>query len=195
MELVLATRNLHKLAEVTRLLAPFGLAVAPLPASVVLPAEDGDSFTANALPKARAAALELRCPVIADDSGISAAALDGGPGVRSARYAGPDATDAENLEKLISEVPAGSELRYVCALAFAEGASEHVFIGECSGHMAAGPRGENGFGYDPIFLPDAVPERTMAELTDAEKDMISHRGNALREFAHWFLGEGRCRRP
>ena len=189
MELVLATRNQHKLAEVTRLLEPFGLTVVPLPASVMLPPEDGGTFTENALPKARAASRELGLPVIADDSGIEAAALDGGPGVRSARYAGPDASDAENLAKLIAEVPAGGELRYVCALAFVEGAAERVFIGECAGRMAPGPRGGNGFGYDPIFLPDAVPRRTMAELADAEKDLISHRGNALREFAAWFRGE------
>ncbi len=189
LELVLATRNAHKVAEVGRMLAPFRLAVVPLPRKLELPPEDGDTYSANALIKARAAAEELKRAVIADDSGIQAAALGGRPGVRSARYAGDGATDEENLRKLITEVPAGSELRYVCALAFVEGRYERVFLGECQGHMAAAPRGENGFGYDPVFIPDGHPDQTMAELTDAEKDLISHRGNALRDFAWWFLGE------
>jgi XTP/dITP diphosphohydrolase len=86
-------------------------------------------------------------------------------------------------------VPAGSELRYVCALAFVHGVSERVFVGECEGHMAPAPRGENGFGYDPIFIPDRFPDNTMAELTGEQKDLISHRGNAVRDFAWWFLGD------
>jgi XTP/dITP diphosphohydrolase len=184
-ELVLATRNDHKVAEVTRLLAPFDLAVIGLPLEVVLPPEDGDSYSANALIKARAAAHELGRAVIADDSGIEAAALGGRPGIRSARYAGEHATDAENLAKLVSEVPAGSELRYVCALAFVDGGLEHVLHGYCSGHLARSARGHNGFGYDPVFIPLQQPAVTMAELTEAEKDAISHRGNALRTFAEW----------
>lgn len=186
MELVLATRNAHKLAEVGRMLAPFDLTVAPLPPEVILPPELGDSYSANALPKARTAALALGRPAIADDSGVEAAALDGRPGVRSARFAGEQATDAENLERLLAEAPAGSELRYVCALAFVDGSQEQVFIGECRGVLAAGARGEHGFGYDPVFLPAQAPGRTMAELADAEKDQISHRGEALREFAQWY---------
>jgi XTP/dITP diphosphohydrolase len=189
MELVLATRNTHKVAEVSRLLRPFRITVVRLPRDVQLPPEDGESFAANALPKARAAALHLKRPVIADDSGIEAAALNGAPGVRSARYAGPNATDTENLRKLIAEAPAGSELRYVCALAFVEGGIERVFYGDCQGRMSPPPRGAHGFGYDPVFLPDESPERTMAELDDSEKDRISHRGKAVRDFAWWFLGE------
>ena len=186
-ELVLATRNDHKVAEVTRLLEPSGLRVISLPSAVELPPEDGNTYTANALIKARAAARQLGRPVIADDSGIEAAALGGRPGVRSARYAGDPASDAQNLRRLIAEVPVGSELRYVCALAFVDGPAEHVFIGECAGHMAAAPRGHNGFGYDPIFLPARHPDQTMAELTETQKDSLSHRGNALREFAGWFV--------
>ncbi|HET9094422.1 MAG TPA: RdgB/HAM1 family non-canonical purine NTP pyrophosphatase [Solirubrobacteraceae bacterium] len=185
-ELVLATRNDHKVAEVTRLLAPFGLSVVPLPSEVVLPPEEGDTYADNALVKARAAALALGRGVIADDSGIEATALDGRPGVRSARYAGETATDARNLEKLLAEAPAGSPLRYVCALAFVEGPVEHVVLGECRGVMAPAPRGSNGFGYDPIFLAAEHPDRTVAELSEAEKDAISHRGNALRAFARWY---------
>jgi XTP/dITP diphosphohydrolase len=189
MELVLATRNAHKVAEVSRLLHPFKLTLVPLPRKVILPAEVGESYSANALPKARAAAQELKRPVIADDSGIEAVALDGAPGVRSARYAGDGATDAENLSKLIREVPVGSELRYVCALAFVHGVNERVFFGECSGHMAAAARGDRGFGYDPVFVPDDAPNFTMAELDDHEKDQISHRGKAVRDFAWWYLSD------
>src|ERR1700759_1604163 len=102
------------------MLGPFRLSVAPLPRKVVLPPEVGDTYSANALIKARAASAELKRAVIADDSGIQAAAIDGRPGEGSARFAGDNGTDAENLSKLIAEVPAGSELRYVCALAFVE---------------------------------------------------------------------------
>lgn len=189
LELVLATRNAHKVAEVSRLLAPFRVSVVPLPRRVVLPPETGETYSENALGKARAAAEELKRGVIADDSGIQAAVLDGRPGVRSARYAGEHATDEQNLRKLIAEVPPGGELRYVCALAFTDGASERVFLGECTGHMASAPRGVGGFGYDPIFVPDRFPDQTMAELTEEQKDQISHRGNAVRDFAWWFLGD------
>jgi XTP/dITP diphosphohydrolase len=194
-ELVLATRNAHKVAEVSRLLAPFRVSLVALPRSVELPPEDGDTYSANALNKAIAASRELKRSVIADDSGIQAAALDGRPGVLSARYAGEGATDEENLRKLMQEAPAGSELRYVCALAFVEGLSHRVFYGDCEGHMAPAPRGEHGFGYDPIFIPNGHPDQTMAELTDAEKDLISHRGHAVRDFAWWFLGERLGLRP
>jgi XTP/dITP diphosphohydrolase len=195
-DVVLATRNTHKLAEVSRLLAPFGLTVVPIPPNVELPAEVGETFAANALPKAQAAARQLAQPVIADDSGLEAAALGGAPGVRSARFAGENATDAENLQKLLAQVPAGTELRYVCGLAFVDGTMERVFEGECRGRMAPAPRGERGFGYDPVFLPVLSPDgalaggscdRTMAELEDSEKDLISHRGMAVRDFARWFL--------
>jgi XTP/dITP diphosphohydrolase len=192
-DLILATRNTHKVREVSRILAPYGITVEPLPDSVVLPAEDGETFADNALPKARTAANALGRRAIADDSGIEAAALGGLPGVRSARYAGEQATDGDNLAKLLAEVPAGSGLRYVCALAFVDPAlpasegGERVFIGESRGRLAARPRGERGFGYDPAFLPDDGPgELTMAELDDLDKDAISHRGRALRAFAEWY---------
>lgn len=188
-EVVLATRNQHKVAEFERLFQPFQLTLLPLPLRLELPPEDGETFYANALGKARAASRELMKPVLADDSGLVAAALDGAPGVRSARYAGEHATDAQNLAKLVSEVPPGSPLRFVCALALVDGGLERAFIGECSGTMAPAPRGTNGFGYDPIFIPEAHPDRTMAELSDRDKDHISHRGNAVRDFAWWYLGE------
>jgi XTP/dITP diphosphohydrolase len=186
--LVLATRNPHKLAEVGRLLAPAGIAVEPLPEGVTLPPEDGETFAANALPKARAAAQATGRRSIADDSGIESEALGGAPGVRSARYAGPRATDQENLDKLLSRAPAGSRLRYVCALAYVDPQSgeEQVFFGECTGRLADRPRGSGGFGYDPAFLPDGDGNnRTMAELSELEKDAISHRGNAVRALLKW----------
>jgi XTP/dITP diphosphohydrolase len=186
--LVLGTRNPHKVREVARLLAPAGFTVIPLPAGIELPPETGETFAANALPKARAAAVATGRPAIADDSGVEAAALGGAPGVRSARYAGTDADDHENLAKLMSQAPADSRLRYVCALAYVDpGAEEErVFFGYCSGRLARAPRGSGGFGYDPVFLPDQEADgRTMAELDDDEKDAISHRGEAVRALVEW----------
>jgi XTP/dITP diphosphohydrolase len=189
--LVLASRNAHKLTEVRRLLAPAGIEVEPLPGGVQLPPEDGDTFIANALPKARTAAAALGRPAIADDSGIEAEVFGGAPGVRSARYAGEHASDEENLTKLMREAPAGSALLYVCALAYVDprDSAEQVFMGECRGRLSAQRRGTRGFGYDPAFLPDDGPgHTTMAELSDAAKDAISHRGRALRAFAAWVAG-------
>lgn len=186
--LVLATRNAHKLREFARLLAPGGVRVTELPAAVSLPPEDGDTFEANALPKARAAAAATGRAAIADDSGIEAAALGGRPGIRSARFAGSGASDEENLAKLLGLAPVGSRLRYVCALAYVDPAAgvERVFHGECGGRVAAAAAGSGGFGYDPAFLPDGDHAgRTMAQLTDAEKDAISHRGLAVRELLRW----------
>jgi XTP/dITP diphosphohydrolase len=186
--LVVATRNPHKLEEVRRLLAPVGITVEPLPEGIELPPETGETFAENALPKARVAAAATGAPAIADDSGIEADALGGAPGVRSARYAGPDASDEENLEKLMHEVPAGGLLRYVCALAYVDpaGDDERVFFGDCRGRRSCERRGTRGFGYDPVFLPEEDRQhRTMAELTDTEKDEISHRGHAVRALAEW----------
>jgi XTP/dITP diphosphohydrolase len=184
--LVLATRNPHKLRELTELMRPHQLD--PLPDEVELPPETGTTFAANALGKARAAAAATGRPAIADDSGIEAAALNGAPGVWSARYAGDDATDEDNLAKLLREVPPDGDTRvaYVCAMAFVEpGGAEEVVHGRCEGHLTHEPRGSGGFGYDPAFVPDDYPrdQRTMAELTPDEKDAISHRGRAARELA------------
>jgi XTP/dITP diphosphohydrolase len=185
--LVLATRNAHKLREFRRLLAPAGIELAPLGDDVELPAEEASSFAGNALVKARVAANATGRPAIADDSGIEAAALAGAPGIFSARFAGAAATDEENLAKLLREAPAGSAVKYVCALAYVDPASgeERLFYGECSGRLASQGRGSGGFGYDPAFLPDEAPERTMAELSDPEKDAISHRGHAARALSGW----------
>lgn len=192
--LVLATRSPHKLREFARLLAPAGIEVTSLVDEVVLPPEDGETFADNALPKARAAAAGTGRAAIADDSGIEAAALDGRPGVYSARYAGPRASDEENLAKLMREAPAGSALRYVCALVYVDPAAgvEQLFFGYCTGRLAAEGRGDGGFGYDPAFLPDGEPSgRTMSELSDAEKDRLSHRGAAVSELLRWLPGAPR----
>jgi XTP/dITP diphosphohydrolase len=186
--LILATRNDHKVREFSRLLG--GVELEPLPAAVELPSETGATYEANALLKARAGAAATGRAVIADDSGIEAAALGGAPGVRTARFAGPRATDTENLAKLIELAPPGSALRYVCALVHvAPDGATHAFERTCEGTMAAEARGEGGFGYDPVFIPDYLDDgRTMAELTDDEKDAISHRGRAARALAAWLEG-------
>jgi XTP/dITP diphosphohydrolase len=189
-ELLLATRNRHKRREFARLLAADGSAGAParwrlleLPLEVTLPPESGRTFADNALPKARTAAAATGRPSFADDSGIESAALGGAPGVRSARYAGEHASDAENLAKLMREAPVGSALEYVCVIAYVDPATgtERLFEGRCGGRLGGAARGERGFGYDPAFIPDEGPgELTMAELADEQKDAISHRGRAAR---------------
>jgi XTP/dITP diphosphohydrolase len=185
--LVVATRNEHKLRELAQILT--GVELVPLPDDVELPPETGRTFAANALVKARTAQVATGTPAIADDSGIEAAALGGRPGVLSARYAGENATDTENLALLIRELREAEDrsVAYVCALAYvgADG-EEHLFEGRCEGGLARDPRGDNGFGYDPAFVPrDLEPpdDRTMAELSDDEKHAISHRGRAAGELA------------
>jgi len=181
--LLLATRNAHKLRELERLIPRVELD--PLPEAVEVPPETGDTYAANALIKARAAARATGRAAVADDSGIEAEALGWAPGVRTARYAGPGATDAENLARFGAEVPAGSRLRYVCVIAHATPTGEEtLFRGTCAGTMAAARAGEGGFGYDPVFVPDGGT-RTMAELSDGEKDAISHRGHAARALGEW----------
>jgi XTP/dITP diphosphohydrolase len=195
--LLLATHNKHKWREFERLVkrsAPdSGWTLEALPASVALPPEEGDTFAENALGKARAAAKATGRVSIADDSGILAAALGGAPGVRSARYAGERASDMQNLDKLMREAPAGSALEYVCVIAYVDpaGKVERQFEGRCVGRLAAERRGGGGFGYDPAFLPDdGPPGVTMAELSDVEKDAISHRGHALRALVAWLRRQG-----
>jgi XTP/dITP diphosphohydrolase len=189
LKLLLATHNDHKRREFARLLGrSAGWEIEALPASVQLPPEDGETFAENAFGKARAAAAATGLLSIADDSGIAAAALGGAPGVRSARYAGEHASDRENLEKLLREAPAGSALEYVCAIAYVDphNGTERLFEGRCSGRLAERVRGEGGFGYDPAFLADdGPPGLTMAELSDRQKDAISHRGHAARALRQW----------
>jgi XTP/dITP diphosphohydrolase len=182
--LILATGNRHKLAEMEELLPTVDLQ--SLPAGFEMPPEDGDSFEANALIKARAARAATGEVVIADDSGIAAEDLGGAPGIYSARYAGEGAGDEVNLDKLLREVDAaggGRRAAYVCAIALIdESGIEHVFEASCEGRLLGERRGTGGFGYDPAFVPDDTgpdDERTYAELSATEKNAISHRGRAV----------------
>ncbi len=194
---VVATGNAHKLAEIERLLAGAVPAVASGALELVAmtdlgvpePVEDGDTFEANALIKARACVAATGLPAIADDSGLEVDALDGAPGVRSARYAGEDATDADNNAKLIDALgatpPPRRTARFVCAAALvtAEG-GEVTRRGTMEGRLVDEPRGANGFGYDPHFVADATADgRTNGELRADEKDAISHRGAAFAALA------------
>jgi XTP/dITP diphosphohydrolase len=184
---VVSTRNEHKLRELSEILD--GLELVPLPADVELPPEDAETFEENALDKARAAHAATGMAAIADDSGIAATALGGRPGPRSARFAGPNATDEENLDLLLEELADREDrsVAYVCALAYVdEDGGERVVEGRCEGTLATEPRGSGGFGYDPAFVPvdtGADDERTMAELPPDEKHAISHRGRAARKLA------------
>ncbi len=194
--MILASRNEHKVRELAEILPGAGLE--PLPEEVELPPEDGTTFAANALIKARAARAGTGEAVIADDSGLVVDGLDGRPGVRSARYAGEDASDGENLEKVLRDLAASAgpmTARYVCVIASIDsGGREAVFEGTCEGRMILEPRGTGGFGYDPAFIPDETgpgDERTMAELSPEEKHAISHRGRAARALAaHLSRGDG-----
>jgi XTP/dITP diphosphohydrolase len=185
--LVLGSRNAHKLRELSALLAPLDLE--PLPDEIELPPETGDTFAANAVVKARVTARETDRPALGEDSGIVVAALGGAPGIRSARFAGEDASDDDNLRKLLRETEETSDrsAAYVCSLALVFDGEEHLFEGRCEGTLARSPRGSGGFGYDPIFIPAAGPDddTTMAELAPAEKDAISHRGKAARRLLEW----------
>jgi XTP/dITP diphosphohydrolase len=193
--LVVATRNEHKLRELREALP--GIELGPLPAEVELPPEEGASFEENALGKARVAREATGRAVIADDSGIEARALDGRPGVRSARYAGEGASDEANLARLLAELDGAEDRRvaYVAAIALiTEDGEEKVFEGRCEGTLAGEPRGSGGFGYDPAFVPDDTgPDdaKTMAELAPAEKHAISHRGRAARALAEYLGAEVR----
>ncbi len=185
--LVVATRNEHKLRELGEILTAVELL--PLPAEVVLPPETGATYNENAVIKARAAHRATGEPAIGDDSGISVAALGGRPGVHSARFAGANATDEQNLDLLLSQIARHEDrsAAYICVIAHvdADGA-ERLFEGRCEGSLITEPRGAGGFGYDPAFVPvDTGPgdERTMAELEPGEKHAISHRGRAARALA------------
>jgi XTP/dITP diphosphohydrolase len=185
--IAIASRNAHKLREIERICADWPvewLTVEDHEGPWPDVEETGSTYLENALLKARAGAAALGEPALADDSGIEVDALGGRPGPRSARFAGEDATDERNLEELIRAlrgVPgAGRTARYRCVavLASPDGPEVHA-EGICEGILVSKPRGEGGFGYDPIFVP-AGWDRTMAELPDEEKDRISHRGKALR---------------
>jgi XTP/dITP diphosphohydrolase len=185
--IVVATGNAHKLTEIRAILAGLDVDLVPMTElGLPSPVEDGDTFEANALLKARACATGAGLPALADDSGLEVDALGGEPGVRSARYAGEDADDAANNAKLVAALrgvpPSQRTARFVCAAALVTpDGEEHVVRGTMEGAIVDEPQGEHGFGYDPHFVSDAVGDgRTNGQLTPDEKDTISHRGAAFR---------------
>ena len=184
LQVVVATRNPHKLEELQRILAPLLPGIELLPDSGPEPVEDGDTFAANALIKARAAHERTGLPALADDSGIEVDALGGAPGIHSARYAGTR-DDRDNLDLLLANVGdrADRGARFVCAAAWVDDEGELTVRGEWPGSIADAPRGEGGFGYDPIFLPHDAAGRAAAELSPAEKDALSHRRIAFTALA------------
>jgi XTP/dITP diphosphohydrolase len=187
LELVIATRNRKKVEEIRRILEGVPVALYSLDDFPGCPEaeEDADTFEGNAVKKATAVAQYTKKPAIADDSGLEVYALNGAPGVWSARYAGADADDRKNLEKLLSEMRGIEKeergARFVCvvALAFPDDGIQ-AFQGFVEGRIGTEPKGVSGFGYDPVFYPTGF-DRTFAEMSPGEKDALSHRGNALKK--------------
>jgi XTP/dITP diphosphohydrolase len=192
MRVLLATTNKGKVLELRQILGERGIELVGLDdTQSTEEIETGSTFAENALIKARHYNRISGLPTIADDSGLEVKALNGAPGVRSARYAGPGASDAERVEKLLGEMRSlrgeNREARFVCAAAIVRGGAERVFLGEARGILLDAPRGHNGFGYDPVFYYEPL-RKTFAELTPSEKAEVSHRGRAFRQLARW-LGE------
>ena len=189
--ILLASRNPKKLAELQRILEP------ALPGSKIVGLDDiepydevpesGATFEANALIKAREGYAHTGLPTVADDSGLSVEALNGMPGVLSARWAGAQRDDEANLRLVLAQLGDTPDERlgaaFECAVAFVGEFGEVVVHGQMPGRLIREPRGSNGFGYDPIFVPDDADGRTSSELPNDEKDAISHRGHALRALA------------
>lgn len=191
MELVIATRNRKKVEEIKRILQGAPVALYTLDDFPGCPEveEDRDTFEGNAVKKAGVVAGHTGMPAIADDSGLEVYALNGAPGVCSARYAGTGADDGKNLEKVLTELQGVGEgkrgARFVCcvALAFPDGSVE-TFQGFVEGRIGEEPKGFSGFGYDPVFYPYGS-DRTFAEMSADEKDALSHRGKALKKFREY----------
>jgi XTP/dITP diphosphohydrolase len=197
MNIVLATRNRKKADELTRMFAGHPVVFQTLDAFPDCPEviEDGRTFRQNAIKKAVQIARYTRCPALADDSGLEVESLGRAPGVYSARYAGKGAGDSRNMKKVLKEMkdlddPRRRTARFVCciALALPDGRSK-TFTGHVKGTIGNRPKGSNGFGYDPIFYP-LGHDRTFAEMTDSEKDAVSHRGRAMKKlysYLRWML--------
>lgn len=197
MDVLAATNNAHKLAEIKAKLEPLGIRVFSLQEKNIscIPEETGSTFRDNALAKARAIHALAAMPVLADDSGLTVEALHGAPGVWSARYAGEHADDAANNARLLSELadvpPGRRQAAFVCALAFIDDRGEEVFEGHCPGEILTHPVGENGFGYDPLFFLPKIG-LSMAELPMEKKNTLSHRARALCLFAEFAKKELTC---
>jgi XTP/dITP diphosphohydrolase len=194
MRVLLATTNAGKIFELRRILGEQGIEVVGLDDSATTEEiETGSTFAENALLKARHYHRHSGMPTIADDSGLEVEALGGAPGIASARYGGAGATDAERTAKLLAalkDVPTENRAaRFVCAAAIVWRGGEQVFTENAQGVVLKGPRGQNGFGYDPLFY--YVPlGKTFAELTPAEKSDVSHRGRAFHRLARWLNESG-----
>jgi len=202
MNIVLATRNRKKIEEIRKIMsgALFGTDI-----NILTPddfpqclevEEDGNTFEANAVKKAVYISKCTGMTAIADDSGLEVYALNGAPGVFSARYAGESAGDSANCEKLLYEMrdlpDEKRKARFACCIAVASGDNVRTFVGHAEGKIGTEPLGENGFGYDPLFYPEGY-SRTFAEMSDDEKNALSHRGKALRELQKYLKEEGLIR--
>lgn len=187
MKIILASNNKHKLEEIRKITAPLGYEViSQSEAGCNFDVEEtGTTFEENAVLKAKAVYEKMKMPVISDDSGLEVDYLNGAPGVYSHRYAGENATDADRCSKLLSELSGVEKekrtARFVCVICFIdENGTETVIRGTCEGYIGTEPRGENGFGYDPIFM---YGDRSFAEISAEEKNSVSHRADALRKFS------------
>lgn len=194
-KLLIATKNIGKIKELERLLNDFPVTLRNLQdfPDVAEPEETGSTFAENAALKARYYALQTGLSALADDSGLEVSALNNRPGVLSARYAGENASDTEKIEKLLSELKGipddARTARFVCAMALAdeEGKIKHLTEGICSGKISFKPSGKNGFGYDPVFIPEGFHE-TFGELSNEIKQKISHRAHASKKIIAYLQG-------
>ncbi|MEG0895714.1 MAG: RdgB/HAM1 family non-canonical purine NTP pyrophosphatase, partial [Oscillospiraceae bacterium] len=191
MELLIATSNKHKVLEFSRMLNPIGISL-NIPQTAIDVEENGDTFEKNAFLKADAYYKLFKKPVIADDSGLVIDALNGEPGIYSARYGGLSSTKQQC--NLVLEKMSGKENRsakFVCVICYIDEKGEsHFFKGECYGNIAYQEKGENGFGYDPIFTVQTKEgQKSYSQISDSQKDEISHRGIALRMLCKYFKNE------
>ena len=188
-QLVLATGNQGKLKELQALLTESRIEIATLRdfPELIMPEETGRTFTENARLKAQAVVAASGSWALSDDSGLVVDALNGAPGIYSARYAGIKASDSDNNRKLLQEMAGVPDEKrqaaFVCVMVLASpNGAEYIFTGNCPGRIAHKPTGSEGFGYDPVFLPAPDFQVSMAQLTQTAKSAISHRGQALQEF-------------
>ncbi len=196
MKIILATRNRKKVEEIRMILAggqqEFSILTLDNFPECPEVEEDGKTFEANAVKKALFVSEFTGMTAIADDSGLEVDALDGAPGVFSARYSGESADDRSNLEKLLKEMkdvpPDRRKARFVCCISVASKGEVRSFSGYVNGAIGTEARGDNGFGYDPVFYPEGH-DRTFAEISDVEKNSMSHRGRALKKLQKYLLQE------
>ena len=191
-KLILATRNEHKIVEMREILKPLGIEVLSTQDFQELEEviEDEPTLEGNALKKARYVALKTSLPALSDDTGLEVEALDGAPGVYSARYAGENASYKDNVEKLLKELKGETNRKaaFRTVVALAIGNDEFTFEGHCEGEILKEPKGEKGFGYDPVFRPAGFTE-SFAELNASQKNEISHRGRAIQKFIQYLKNQ------